>query len=241
MDFIRAILDQITPVNFFINAVLTGMLGLVIRLILKSFDVVPKNERLYWGGTLVLLIAVFMIQAIATERPKLHAEINTVHAMAISSTASIAVIIQATVFNTGSPSAISDWKLSVSTSGQTYVSEMPTSITKDMLLLQPRVATVPPYMIYASELITDKTAEMPIAKGGAAKGVIAFIMADVSAEDLIRPDTEITLSMRDVTGALVSAHRTRREMTGRHLTGRLPGFKSGPVEAPVTAPNVDKK
>jgi hypothetical protein len=230
MDFVRSIIEQITVANLIVHAVLGVVVAFIVKMVLKAFNIVPEEERIYWiAAPLLVVLVLTLASAVNSEHPKLRAEINTVHVTGLkpNDRTGAVFILQATVYNAGSPSAISDWKLSVKSSRQTY-NVAPIALTKD-IRFPSRAAGQLDYMIYASESITDKTAENPITKGGAAKGVIAFAIPNVSGEDMDSPDTELDLSFRDISGRTVSTHGTRTELLAGRMTGRLPGFRSGPV------------
>jgi hypothetical protein len=227
-DQISAVWQQITFTNFLVNVIFSLLISLLGKFVLNVFGVSPTRKSLYWIAVPAFVLVVMLLaEAASMDHPTLRGKIDMVYNIDlgthVADTNTTLVVIAATIFNTGSPSTVYDWRLDMVSSQHSYKSSQTLPLVSDLLI--PPVEHRIGIKVFASESMTSKTAELPIPHGGTIKGVIIFRLDDTPGEELDRQEAKITLRFRDVTGKTYSTTASRQELSNARVY-EIPGLRS---------------
>jgi hypothetical protein len=189
-------------------------------------------------ATVFVLLAA--INSSLTDRPRLRGRIdflNTIIKTVGTGKDAVdkpAVVIVAYISNIGSPTTVQGWQLSIQLEGQlkpitSGVEEIP-----DRLDIVSDAKGAPNLTLFGSDALYSKAVEVPIARGGAIRGILLFAFPGLTQQEISKIGTSYTLSFEDVVGnhyeALTRASTESRNPSGIH---GFPGIKSKETSSQV--------
>jgi hypothetical protein len=138
-----------------------------------------------------------------------------------------------TINNTGAPSILEGWKLSV-VSHHYNVSQLSPQFIQDKIVL-PMQNGQPTVTIRGSDALYDKAETKPVATGDHVRGWLCFILAGADAKQLREDKARIEIQFVDVNGKSHSVSHALGEGKLNTL-GYYPGV-SFPIDQPTTQPS----
>jgi len=197
------------------TALMSGAAGIILTVV-GLFRGQRSQRQWFWAlGLICVLVAAVRIwtnehRALIEEQAKNTPVIKgrIAYISVFPQKADAAVLLVPTVSNIGSPSTLDGWQLEITVPGQRPIGMLaPVSVPAEYKL-QASSAGQPGYAIYASDSLYDKTAEIPIPKGGTARGVMLFIVPNHSPQDITKSGTVFTLKFSDVLGRPIYASQS---------------------------------
>jgi len=130
-----------------------------------------------------------------TEKPSLAGRIDNVSMYAVpNSPKDLAISLVVSITNTGSPTTAQGWNLEVSSPGRSTPTAL-APVHVNGLVEMP--GTNGKKVDLAKEDLVLKTAQVPIANGAQVKGILTFVLAKTSENELSNNQTSLMIHFKD--------------------------------------------
>jgi len=184
---------------------------IALRIILWTWkQPIPRGEVVYWliGIPLLLLVSVVISYATKSSRPQL---IGSIDRLAILNAAQLteaaehqhktAVLLTVSVRNKGTASIADQWDLTIQIKdAERTIKAIPVYLPPliQMNLLDNVAGGITP--VLGADALYNKTVVAPIATGAMVRGILLYLVDDVTESMLATPGTKYVLQFTDING-----------------------------------------
>lgn len=139
-----------------------------------------------------------VVRQVSPEKPSLSGEIENLSLYPVPNTRrSLAISLVVSVRNTGSPTIAQDWTMSVTAPGRNDLGTLE-PVHVNGIVEMPGTAGM--QVDLATEDLVIKSKQNPIAKGAQLKGILTFVLPNVSARELSNNHATLLLQFKDNQG-----------------------------------------
>jgi hypothetical protein len=198
---------------------------------------VPRGELIYWAAGFPVILVFWAAVSYATKstaQPQLSATIDRIHVMGAAQITSapehahyVALLFVISVKNSGTPSVADRWKLSISLAGAKGDLEAIGIAIQPNSIMQVNDNVTKKAINYVGvDALYNKAVMTPISTGAIVRGLLLWIVDNVSEAALTSPGTQYHLSFVDILGKV---HKS--DFTWPAVLNRSTGYIAGLTQA----------
>jgi hypothetical protein len=200
-EVIQNLIRSITLDSFLLDVLYAAIIAGMVRVFIWVIGKVPRTEHLYWITAplswCVLIIVFRSMVSLPDNMPVLH---GTIEEEATTDASSVYLIVS--ISNTGAPTIVNGYGLTASLTG----GEVRTGERK--IVSEHETINYPNGLkdyVYGEDSLLNRTAVLPIPRGGQVLGRLKFDFPKTRQSDLAAAGVKFTLTFRDSWGKTYSA------------------------------------